>query len=163
MFQAMVINHVLWKIHLCDYKNGGANVRTNCVNLESDLRGLTRIENLDCNEQNNYKLHEVKSSPISYPSCLPSTEQSRATNPAWEVRDLEQVNWSILPLNPQENTCIPFQNNLSTRILEKDSFVTKAPCINNNSVPPLPTEHFGKTSNQNFQATCTSTDSCLRI
>ena len=34
---------------------------------------------------------------------------------------------NILPLNPQENVCFPFQNNLSTRIVEKDIFVAKAP------------------------------------
>jgi len=43
--------------------------------------------------------------------------------PAWTARDLEQVDWYILPLNPQENTCFPFQNNLNTRILEKDYHV----------------------------------------
>jgi hypothetical protein len=54
-------------------------------------------------------------------------DQSRATHPAWLSRDLEQVNWSILPLNPQENTCLTFQNNLNTRILETDRFVAKFP------------------------------------
>jgi hypothetical protein len=49
--------------------------------------------------------------------------------PAWTARDLEQVDWYILPLNPQENTCMPFQNNLSTRILEKDNFVAQIPCF----------------------------------
>jgi hypothetical protein len=42
--------------------------------------------------------------------------------PAWTARDLEQVDWYTLPLNPQENTCMPFINNLNTRILEKDYF-----------------------------------------
>ena len=141
----------------------GANLRTNSINLESDLRGLTRTENLDCPKENCYKEHSVQSQAIQYPSCLPITEQSRATNPAWEVRDLEQVDWYTLPLNPQENTCFPFQNNLSTRILEKDAFVATAPCLNSDTVPPLPTEHFGKTSSDNFQATCNSTNSCAEL
>ena len=44
-------------------------------------------------------------------------------------RDLEQVNWYILPLNPQENTCMGFQNNLNTRILEKNAYVPSFPCL----------------------------------
>jgi hypothetical protein len=55
------------------------------------------------------------------------------TNPAWWYRDLEQNHNYILPLNPQENTCIPFQNNLNTRILEKDYFVAKVPCVASSS------------------------------
>ena len=61
----------------------------------------------------------------------PYTDQSRATHPAWEVRDAELVNWSILHFDPQENTCLPFQNNLSTRIIEKNGFHQKYPCVNN--------------------------------
>ena len=45
--------------------------------------------------------------------------------PAWTARDLEQVDWYYPPLNPQENVCLPFQSNLNTRILEKDSFQRK--------------------------------------
>ena len=44
-------------------------------------------------------------------------------------KDLEQNHRYILFLDPQENTCIPFQNNLSTRILEKDNFVAKEPSL----------------------------------
>lgn len=106
----------------------GANLQTNTINLESDLLGLTRPLTKDC-QSNNYKTASVKSEPINYKTCNPFTEQSRVTNPAWWYRDLEQNHNYILPLNPQENTCIPFQNNLNTRILEKDYFVAKAPCI----------------------------------
>ena len=35
--------------------------------------------------------------------------------------------------DPQQNTCIPFQANLNTRLLERDYFVDKAPCITNQS------------------------------
>jgi hypothetical protein len=52
--------------------------------------------------------------------------------PAWTARDLEQVDWYFLPLNPQENTCFPFENNLSTRILEKDYYVEKVHCFETN-------------------------------
>lgn len=109
----------------------GANLRTNTINLESDLMGLTRPNTKDCIEKNSYKIHSVKSSAVSYPSCLPVTDQSRATHPAWTARDLEQVDWYILPLNPQENTCIPFHNNLNTRLVERDNFVPNIPCFSN--------------------------------
>jgi hypothetical protein len=105
----------------------GANLMTNTVNLESDLFGLTRKTNKDTLSENNYVTKAVYAEKKAYPVCAPSTDQSRVTMPAWMFRDLEQVNWSILPLNPQENTCFPFQNNLNTRLIEKDTFVTKMP------------------------------------
>ena len=107
----------------------GANLRTNTINLESNLKGLNQPLSRDC-LQNNYLKTAVYSSPISYPSTQPSfVEQSRVTHPAWTYRDLEQTNWYYPQLNPQENVCYPFQNNLSTRILEKNNYVTKIPCL----------------------------------
>ena len=107
----------------------GANLRTNTINLESNLMGLNQPLSRDC-LKNNYSKTAVDSSPISYPSCCPSfVEQSRVTHPAWTYRDLEQTNWYYPQLNPQENVCFPFQNNLSTRILEKNNYVAKIPCL----------------------------------
>ena len=103
----------------------GANLMTDTTNLESSLFGLDRTLSRDCNPQNNYKDTNVSGNAIQYPTCSPFTDQSRVTNPAWWYRDLEQPNWDFLFLNPQENTCLSFQNNLSTRILEKDKFVPK--------------------------------------
>ena len=112
----------------------GGNLMTNTINLESSLFGLDRNLSRDCNPQNNYKDVNIPTSPIEYPQCSPFTDQSRVTNPAWWYRDLEQPNWDYLPLNPQENTCMSFQNNLSTRILEKDNYVTKIPCFTYNMI-----------------------------
>jgi hypothetical protein len=106
----------------------GANLRTNTINLESNLKGLSQPLSRDC-LQNNYVTTAVSSSPITYPSCKSTVEQSRVTHPAWTYRDLEQTNWYYPQLNPQEHVCIPFQNNLSTRILEKNNYVTKIPCL----------------------------------
>ena len=112
----------------------GANLRTNTINLESDLRGVNRNLTRDCLGKNEYQKYNVSNQAIKYPTCTQlTTEQSRATNPAWWYRDLEQNHNYILPLNPQENTCLPFHNNLNTRILEKDYFVAKAPCIPSNN------------------------------
>lgn len=112
----------------------GANLRTNTVNLESDLKGVNRQLSRDCLGKDNYTNYNVNTEAVHYPTCnILSTEQSRATNPAWQYRDLEQAQWQYLPLNPQENTCLSFQNNLSTRILEKDYFTPKRDCLVNES------------------------------
>ena len=118
----------------------GANLRTNTINLESELRGVNKPLGRDCLGKDNYKSYNVPNEAISYPKCNNLfTDQSRATNPAWWYRDLEQNNFSYPPLNPQENVCLPFQNNLSTRILEKDYFTPKRDCLLNetkyNSLP----------------------------
>jgi hypothetical protein len=105
----------------------GSNLMTNTVNLESDLMGLSRSANRDCIKLNNYKTHEAQSKKVTYPSAEPITDQTRATHPAWTYRDLEQVDWYTLPLNPQENVCLSFQNNLDTRLIAKDNYVSCPP------------------------------------
>jgi hypothetical protein len=122
----------------------GANLRTNTVELEGDLRGVNRTLNRDCLGKDNYLHYTVPNEPLVYPvSNQLFTDQSRATNPAWWYRELEQVDWYYPPLNPQENTCFPFQNNLSTRILEKDYFTPKRECVLEDKMgPPIPTNSF---------------------
>lgn len=114
----------------------GANLQTNTINLESELLGLGRNLNRDCQSVNRYDLKTVDSKKVQYPSCQPFTDQTRASNPAWTVRDIEQNNWEYLPLDPQENVCIPFQNNLNTRLLESDYFVPELPqCLSTEPGP----------------------------
>ena len=102
----------------------GANLMTDTINLESSLMGLDRKLDRDIKK---YDDKPIKSKRIRYPDCKPITDQPRATHPAWTARDLQQDHTYILPLNPQENVCMPFQNNLSTRILEKEHYVSEAP------------------------------------
>lgn len=104
---------------------------TNSINLESDLFGLTRNLNRDCREQNDYNIHKAQTNKINYPTIKIVTDESRSTHPAWLYKDLEQNNFKILHLNPQENTCIPFNYNLNTRVLEKDSYIPEYPCLSN--------------------------------
>ena len=141
----------------------GANLRTNTINLESDLLGVNRDIGRDCLGQN-YQKYDVANEAIKYPKCNNVfTEESRTTNPAWMIRDLEQVDWYYPPLNPQENTCFPFENNISTRILEKDYFTPKRDCLINeaSAYGELPTGFVSSRGNYvGGPNTCQTINSC---
>ena len=100
----------------------GANLRTNTINLESDLIGLTRPLQRDNVDTNNYKTQSVNSSQVSYSNQNPFVEESRASHPAWMYRDLEHPRWETPINNPQANLEKPFHDNIQTRILEKDYY-----------------------------------------
>jgi hypothetical protein len=137
----------------------GANLRTNTINLESDLKGVNRILSRDCLAKDNYKNFNVPNELIKYPdSNVIFTEESRTTNPAWWYRDLEQNNFDYPPINPQVNVCFPFQNNLSTRILEKDYFTPKRDCVMYEINNFLPTSF-----NLIHKNICSQTNSCENI
>ena len=104
----------------------GGNLRTNAVNLESELRGINKGVTRDCITDSSTRDYIDESKEIKYPTCNNLfTEQSRATNPAWWYRDIEQVDWQFPLLNPQSNTSVPFLNNINTRILEKDYYTSR--------------------------------------
>ena len=113
----------------CRLQHWGANLRTNTIDVQSDLMGLTRNLNRDTINKNIHSDKAPHSAQIEYSSYKPYTDESRATHPVWMYRDLEQTKYPLLPLDPQEHTCIPFENNLSTRILEKDNFKPKVPVL----------------------------------
>lgn len=143
----------------------GANLRTNTINLESDLMGVNRNLSRDCLGKDQYQNYNVSNHAIQYPTCVNlTTEQSRATNPAWWYRDLEQTDWSYPPLNPQVNTCMPFQNNLSTRILEKDYFTPKRDCVLGQTKNMLPSSYNLIRGNYIGGPTiCSQSNSCQTI
>jgi hypothetical protein len=99
----------------------GANLHNNTINLESDLKGLTRPLTRDDVDHNNFKTHAVQTYPMrSYGTAQPYVEESRATHPAWMFRDLEQSKWETPLLNPQVNLERPFLANVQTRILRRN-------------------------------------------
>jgi hypothetical protein len=144
----------------------GANLRTNTINLESDLMGVNKPLSRDCLGKDNYTSFNVPNQAIEYPVCNNTfTEESRATNPAWWYRDLEQVDWGYPPINPQINTCLPFQNNLSTRILVRDDFTPKRECVlNEKKYNYLPSSYnMVKGGYVGGPTTCQQTNSCERM
>ena len=99
------------------------------IDINSDLLGITRPLTKDCTKKEFPFSGVVFSAKKEYPTCGQEfTSQSRATHPSFLYRDLEQSNRYPLFLNPQENVCMPFQNNLNTQLLERDSFTPKIPC-----------------------------------
>ena len=56
---------------------------------------------------------------------------------------------NYLPLNPQDNVCFNFNNNLSTRIIEKDYFKPTLPCVSVSEHGNLPMESFMNRNNSN--------------
>jgi hypothetical protein len=105
----------------------GANLRNNTVNLESDLLGLSRKCNRDYVGVNEHQNNAVNTSPNMYRSEQPFVEESRTTHPAWMYKDLEQNRWESPKLNPLNGIEKGFNENIQSRILEKDYFV---PTIN---------------------------------
>lgn len=102
----------------------GGNLSNNPVTIESDLRGLTRTLTRDHIIKNSYENNKVVNEMVNYPRNNTQTDQSRATHPAWTFRDKQQMRYDILFLNPQENLCLSFHNNLNTTLLEKDYFTS---------------------------------------
>lgn len=110
----------------------GGNLSLNKTELESDLKGITRKLNKDIPQKNDYLeysknnlLYNKKFSSVYHNEI---TSQSRATNPAWTYREIDNFNNNVpnnfkyLHLDPQENTCIPFNHNVQSRIVEKDYY-----------------------------------------
>lgn len=109
----------------------GANLMTNPINIESDLRGLTRKLNRDHIELNNYANNAVETSKNTYEKVQPFVDESRASHPAWMYRDLEQTRWEVPFINPLVNVEKKFHDNIQTRILEKDFYVPIIPQYGN--------------------------------
>ena len=101
----------------------GANFRNNMMDINSDLRGMTRPLTRDLPEVNDYKKWSVKSSVAFKPEETNyMTDDSRATHPAWTYRESEINRFEPTFLNPLDQLEKPFHYDLNTRILERDHF-----------------------------------------
>jgi len=103
----------------------GGNISSNFINVNSGLKGVGRQLDTDCimKTNKNEQLINNNFSEISFPVISSTiTNESRTIIPAWQLRDLEQNNWNYLHSNPQNHAETMFENNVSSRILEKDSY-----------------------------------------
>jgi hypothetical protein len=107
----------------------GANIRTNAIELDNDLKGISRKLTHDIVDYNSKTPY---SSAHNFNTFSTFVDESRATHPAWTFRDLEQTRWNHSFHKVQEKTEIPFINNESTRILEKTKFVRNIPIVDGN-------------------------------
>ena len=107
----------------------GANFSTNMMDINSDLRGMTRPLNKDYIEINDYKKFSVapKVANANPETVNYITDETRATNPAWDLKEHESNRMEPPFINPVDMTFLkkPFYENLNTRILEKDYFKPK--------------------------------------
>lgn len=145
----------------------GANFCTNMMDINNDLRGMTRPLNRDFIEINEYrKFGVVPRIANANPETVNYvTDESRATNPAWVLKEQELNRWNGTLgathlnadgtlgstrlgadgtlespfINPVNLTFLnkPFYENLNTRILEKDYFKPKF-SRNTGFTAPLP-------------------------
>ena len=97
------------------------------VDIASDLDGRSRRHNKYCVDDKVPFRTPVQTQKQDYSTAKSYTDETRTSHPAWMYRTLEQTRWEYPLLNPQENVCKHFENNVSSRILEKDNFVPKKP------------------------------------
>ena len=102
----------------------GGNIGNNIVDINSNLLGINKeLKKYDfiLNSRDPYiKTTYVKN---NYPTInFAITDQSRSVLPAWQLKDLERINWAYPLQNPQEHIQKQFVNNINTRQDSKDKF-----------------------------------------
>lgn len=102
----------------------GANLQSNMVDLEGQLFSINRKISRDYNDKDEYKKFMVETQPIQiFSSRNPFVEESRSSHPAFVYRELETNRYETPWINPQANLEKPFNDNIQTRILEKDNYI----------------------------------------
>jgi hypothetical protein len=105
----------------------GGNISVNVVDINSMLLGVNKQLDRDCSVENSRdpNFNDTYKQYV-YPEMTSAiTDQPRAMHPVWQVRDLEQNDWAYLHENPQANTEILFDNNINSRMVEKDIYAAK--------------------------------------
>ena len=106
-----------WGANLLNVQNGHP------IDIDSDLVGLNNNSSkYQAKYPNNNHINDKVIKTDYGVRNLPVTDESRATHPSWMYRDLEQSRRYPLHLDPQEHVFVPFNNNLSSRILERDNY-----------------------------------------
>ena len=102
----------------------GANLANNVITIEGSLRGLGQQVGRDCLGKDEYDRSPPAVDTSKFPSNTAlTTDQPRASNPAWELRDQANTQHGDPTfVDPQSNIFKPFRTNVSTRILEKDNY-----------------------------------------
>ena len=101
----------------------GANLHSGTTAIESDLFGLTRKYCRDHPEDNDYRAHAPRTHALRVATTqAPFVCESRAAQPAWNLRGIEIPRWETPFLNPQAAVDKAFHDNIQTRLLEKDHF-----------------------------------------
>lgn len=109
------------------------------IDINSDLLGLTRVAT-NCSSQKYQKPDKLqeqceKNFP---PVCkVMKSEDTRLSNPPCTLRGTGWNRWEWLCIDPQDNINVPFDYNISNRIIAKDNH---RPCLPNpiNQTPLLP-------------------------
>ena len=102
----------------------GGNIGNHIIDINSNLLGINKeITKYDfiLNSRDPYiKTTYVKN---DYPIInFAITDQSRSVLPAWQLKDLERINWAYPLEDPQANIQKQFVNNIDTRQHSKDNF-----------------------------------------
>tara|TARA_R110002020_G_scaffold118548_1_gene270840 strand:+ start:1213 stop:1707 length:495 start_codon:yes stop_codon:yes gene_type:complete len=121
LFDDPQMRHMGWSANLQNVSNGHPiDIESQLKNVDKKLQRYGR----------HYKVAKpLKTTPVPVSvSNKPIMHQSRVTHPGFLYRDLKQDHTQPLYLDPQENVCLGFQNNLNTRLLEKDNHTPIIPC-----------------------------------
>lgn len=103
----------------------GANLRTNTINTESDLLGLTRTLNQDNISLNNYQDMRVTNEKLNYEVIEGNTQETRTENPAWNLLDQTNNRWGHFvnsdDINHMHNTSLLYTET-SSRLDQKNNY-----------------------------------------
>lgn len=97
----------------------GANIMTNTMDIEEDLRGLNRKLKRDQEEYINKKATTIKQ---VYGTDESFVDETRSSIPAWTFRDKERTRWDYSHHKSQDHVEIPFDTKKSTRIEQKSKY-----------------------------------------
>ena len=94
----------------------GANLQSNSFLVNEALRDNVKHSRY----REPYKAVDTQSK--FYGTSDFGVDETRSSLPAWTFREKPQAQYAYLPLNPQANLLLGFENNCPTRMLEKDYY-----------------------------------------